>query len=663
MVKKRIDELIEIINKANYDYYVLDNPTISDQEYDRYMQELIKLEEKYPEYARIDSPTKRVGGMVVEEFEKVAHKTPMLSLGNVFNEEEIMAFDERIKKEVGSSAYVCEPKIDGLAVSLIYEKGRLVKSVTRGDGITGEDVTHNVVTVKTIPLQLKEKIDIEVRGEIYMSKAVFEKLNKEREAKGLPLFANPRNAASGSVRQLDSKIAAQRQLDCFVYHLPNAKDFNINSHYEGLEYLKKLGFTVNPNIQKFDDIQGVLDYVEYWSQHRNKLEYEIDGIVIKVDNIENQEKLGYTSKYPKWATAFKFKAEEVTTRIKDIIFTVGRTGQVTPNAVLEPVRVAGTIVSKATLHNEDYVLDRDIKINDIVVVRKAGDVIPEVVRPVKERRNGSQIDFKMIDKCPICGSVLIKKENMAAYYCENELCDARKQESLLHYVSRNAMNIEGFGERIIEEFYNLGYLKKISDFYKLKKYKKELMELEGFGEKSINNLLENIENSKNNSLEKLLFGLGIRYVGNKTAKILASHFENIDNLSKATYEELVEINDIGDVIAKSVVDYFASEENLKLIDQLKEYGVNVKYLGVSTKESEIFSGKNFVLTGTLSSITRNEAKELIESLGGNVVGSVSKKTDVVIVGENPGSKYEKAKELNIVIWDEEKFIKYLNQER
>lgn len=663
MARKRIKELIKLINQANYDYYALDNPTISDQEYDRYMQELINLEEKYPEFIINESPTKRVGGTVVEQFSKVIHKNPMLSLGNVFNESEIIAFDERVKKELANPSYVCELKIDGLAVSLIYEKGELVKGVTRGDGIVGEDVTHNVVTVKTIPLKLKEPVDIEVRGEIYMGKEVFDKLNQERELEKLPLLANPRNAAAGSIRQLDSKIAAKRRLDCFVYHIPNAGVYNINSHYETIKYMKKLGFNVNPNIKKANNINEVLDFVKHWDSNRETLPYEIDGIVIKVDDINEQLKLGYTARYPKWATAYKFKAMEVITKIKDIIFTVGRTGQVTPNAVLEPVRVAGSVVSKATLHNEDYVKERDIKINDQVVVRKAGDVIPEVVNPVKERRDGTEVDFEMISNCPICHSKLHRKANMSAYYCLNEDCDAKKQEALIHYVSRDAMNIEGFGERIIEDFYNLGYLKSVSDFYELDKYKDELMKLEGFGEKSINNLLNNIKSSKNNSLEKLLFALGIRYVGSKTAKILASHFKEIDSLINTNYDELIAIKEIGEAISNSVITYFSNVENLQLIERLKKHHLNMKYLGQEQLENEMFNNKTFVLTGGLSNITRGEAKELIERYGGTVSNSVSKKTDVVIVGENPGSKYEKAKELNIITWNEQQFseiIKNIN---
>ncbi|MDD2180869.1 MAG: NAD-dependent DNA ligase LigA [Bacilli bacterium] len=661
MVQKRMSELIQLINKANHDYYILDNPTISDQEYDRYMQELINLEEKHPASISVNSPTKRVGGKVIDQFSKVEHQTPMLSLGNVFNESEIIAFDQRIKKEISNPKYVCELKIDGLAVSLIYKNGKLVKGVTRGDGTVGEDVTHNVVTVRTIPLQLNEPVDIEVRGEIYMSKEAFSNLNKEREQENLILLANPRNAAAGSIRQLDSKVAAKRKLDCFVYHVPNASIYNIISHYETIKYMEKLGLNVNPNIKKVNNIEEVLEFVKYWDSNRETLPYEIDGIVIKLDSINQQIELGYTAKHPKWATAYKFKAMEATTKIIDIIFTIGRTGQVTPNAVLEPVRVDGSVVSKATLHNEDYVINRDIKINDIVVVRKAGDVIPEVVNPVMERRDGTEVNFKMISNCPICNSDLVRQDNMSAYYCLNENCDAKRQEGLIHYVSRNAMNIEGFGDRIIEDFYNLGYLKNISDFYVLHKHKEELMELEGFGEKSINNLLTNIEDSKNNSLEKLLFALGIRYVGSKTAKIIASYFKNIDKLKVANYDDLINIEEIGEVISNSIIDYFSNEDNLKLIDKLKEHNINMNYLGQDKMDNEIFSNKKFVLTGTLSNITRDEVKELIEKYGGTVVNSVSKKTDIVIVGDNPGSKYEKAKELDITVWDEFKFNEILKE--
>ena len=650
IIMDRMNELIELINKANYEYYALDNPTLSDQEYDRYMQELIKIEQLHPEWAKDDSPTKRVGGEVISEFKKIIHEKPMLSLSNVFNEDEIRTFDERIKKEVTPN-YVCELKIDGLSVSLLYQKGKLIRGATRGDGVSGEDITHNVKTIKSIPLVLNRPLDIEVRGEIYMSKKSFNKLNEIRKSNGEELLANPRNAAAGSVRQLDSKIAASRNLDCFIYHLPNPEDFGIKTHYEALQFMKELGFNVNPNIELVENIDEVLKYIDKWTEKRDTLPYEIDGIVIKTNDFGQQSQLGFTSKYPKWATAYKFPALEVLTKLKDIVFTVGRTGQVTPNAVLEPVRLMGSVISRATLHNEDYVLSKHIKIGDIVSIRKAGDVIPEVVSVKKERRNGTELDFKMTDVCPICHTKLIKKDT--AYYCVNDNCDKTKIENLIHFVSRDAMNIEGFGERIIEDFYNMNYLKSITDFYKLHKYKKELMELEGFGSKSINNLLDSIENSKSNSLERLLFGLGIRYVGSKTAKILARNYENIDNLMLAQYEDLINIKDIGEVIAKSVVDYF--KNNRDLVEELKKLGLNMEYLGKVNSDIE-FSNKTFVLTGSLTNITRNEAKNIIEQLGGNVSGSVSKKTDFVILGENPGSKYDDALKLNISIWDEKTFL-------
>ena len=663
MIEKRYNELIEIINKLNYEYYTLDKPSVSDQEYDRYMQELIKIELENPDIVRSDSPSVRVGGQVLDEFTKVTHEIPMLSLGNVFNEDELIKFDERIKKEVANPEYVCELKIDGLSVSLKYEKGKFVRGATRGDGIIGEDITHNVKTIKSIPLKLKENIDIEIRGEIFMGKKVFEKLNIEREKNGEEVFQNPRNAAAGSIRQLDSKIAAKRNLDAFLYHLPNALNYGINTHYEALKYIKKLGLKINPNIEKVKNINEVISYISYWTEHRDELPYEIDGIVIKLNDLNAQQQLGFTAKYPKWATAYKFPATEVLTKLIDIIFTVGRTGQVTPNAVLEPVRVAGSTVKRATLHNEDYVLSKDLKIGDIVSIRKAGDVIPEVVEPIIDRRTGNEIDFKMIDKCPICDSKLVKKEGQADYFCINKECPARHIEGLIHFVSRDAMNVDGLGERIIEDFYNMGYIRNFTDIYKLSSKKEELMELEGFGEKSVNNLLEAIENSKTNSLEKLLFALGIRQVGNKTAKLLSQKFRNLDNLINTDFDTLNNIKDIGGIIAQNIIDYFNNEENLKIINELKEIGVNTEYLGkvdIENTNEEIF-GKTFVLTGTLEKYTREELKEILENQGGKVTGSVSKKTDVVIVGKDPGSKYDKAKELNITIWDEEELKKHVKE--
>ena len=653
-IKQRIDELIKILNKASYEYYTLDMPSITDQEYDSYMDELIRLETNNPSLVRSDSPTVRIGSEVVSNFKKVTHEIPMMSLGDVFNEEELVAFDERIKKVVSNPEYVCELKIDGLSVSLLYENGKLIRGATRGDGTTGEDITHNVKTIKNVPLSLPEDINIEVRGEIYMPKSSFEKLNEERRNKGDKEFANPRNAAAGSVRQLDSKIAASRNLSTFIYHMPSPG--NLKTHFETLEYMKDLTFTVNSNIKKESSIEGVIKYINYWQEHRNELPYEIDGIVIKVNDFNEQRKLGVTAKVPKWAIAYKFPAEEVLTKLKDIEFCVGRTGKVTPRADLDPVRLQGSIVRSATLNNEDYIKEKDIRIGDIVSIRKAGDIIPEIVEVKKERRTGEEIIVKMIDDCPICGTKLIRKESEAAYFCTNPDCDARNIESLIHYASRDAMNIEGFGERIVEDFYNMGFLKNIGDYYKLHNYKETLMELEGFGEKSINNLLENIETTKNNSLERLMFGLGIRHVGKKTAKILSEYYTNIDKIMNTDIEELASIPDIGDTIAKSILDYFNNGKNIELINTLKENNVNTKFIGKEKNINELFNGKTFVLTGTLSKLTRNEAKELIETLGGKNTGSVSKKTDVVIVGENPGSKYDDAVKLGITIWNEEEFI-------
>lgn len=661
IMKERYLELIKILNEANYNYHVLDKPTITDQEFDKYLRELLTIEEEYPELVRDDSPSKRVGGTVIEGFEKITHEIPMLSLSNVFNESEILNFNNRIEKEGYHPKYVCELKIDGLSVSLLYKKGKIVRAATRGDGVVGEDITHNVLTIKTVPLTLTKPIDIEVRGEIFMSKKVLEDINKTRKEKNLPLLQNPRNAAAGSIRQLDSKVAASRRLDCFIYHLPNPLDYGIHSHKEALDFMKELGFKVNPNNQLVDDITGVLDFVNYHTIHRHDLPYEIDGIVIKVNSIKEQQELGYTAKYPKWATAYKFPAEEVLTKLKDIIFTVGRTGQITPNAVLDPVIIMGTTVSRATLHNEDFVKERNLKIGDIVSIRKAGDVIPEVIEAKVDRRTGVEEEFKMIENCPICGSTLQKRQDQVDYYCFNERCPARNIEGLIHFVSRNAMNIDGLGERIIEDFYNLGFIGTIVDIYSLEQHRKELTLIEGFGDKSIDNLLKAIEDSKNNSLERLIFGLGITHIGSKTAKILASHYLTMDNLMTARYEELMNIPDIGPIIAKSIVEYFSDANHVALINEMKELGINMNYLGQIIMQNKNFVGKTFVVTGTLLSMTREEAKAKIEQMGGKTVETVSKKTGVVIVGKNPGSKFDKAKSFGVRIWNEEEFLQNIDE--
>ena len=649
-IEQKMEELINIINKASNEYYVDDNPSITDQEYDDYYRQLLTLEEKYPELKKEASPTLRVGGKVLEKFEKVKHETPMLSFDDIFNEDEIVSFDERIRKTCPNATYTLEPKMDGLSGSLLYEKGILKRAATRGDGLIGENITDNVKTIKSVPLKLNKEIDIEVRGEIYMSKKSFEDCNKKRKENNENLFANPRNAAAGSVRQLDSKIAAKRNLDFMAYFLPNPSKYGIKTQSEALDFLKELGFKTNYKLNGIaKNVNDIISYIDNLSTKRDSLPFEIDGVVLKVNNLDDEEKLGFTQRVPRWGIAYKFPAKEVLTKLKEIKFTVGRTGKITPNAIFSPVHVAGSIVSKATLHNEDYCLDKDVRVGDIISIRKAGDVIPEVVEVKKERRVGSEIPFKMIENCPMCGMVLEKKDSN--YFCTNKLCPARKIEALIHFVSRDTMNIEGLGERIIEDFYNMKFINSISDIYKLYEHKEDLIELEGFGEKSVNNLLSSIEHSKENSLEKVLFALGIRHVGKKTAKILAKRYKNIDNLINASLDELTNINDIGEIIAKSVRKYLDNKDNIKLINELKEVGLNFSY-----NEGEIndkLDGMTFVLTGTLEKYKREELTKLLEDKGAKVTSSVTKKTTGVIVGDKPGSKYDKALKLGITIYKEE----------
>ena len=657
--EERIKELVKLLNQYNYEYYTLDKPSVSDQEYDRLMLELINLENMYPEFILSNSPTTRVGGKVNDSFKKITHEIPLLSLSNVFTESDIINFDNRIRKEnIVNPRYVCELKIDGLSVSLRYKDGKLLYAATRGNGIIGEDITDNVKTIKTIPLTLTKPIDIEVRGEIYISKKTLFSINEQRRKDNLEPFKNARNLAAGSIRQLDSKIAAERHLDAFIYHLPNPMDYGINTHLEALNFMKELGFVTNPNNRLVDGIDGILLYIEEKTKIRETLPYDIDGVVIKLNNILDQMKLGSTVKYPKWATAYKFPPEEVITKLKDIIFTVGRTGQVTPNAILEPVNVMGSTISKTTLHNEDYVKEKDIRVGDYVVIIKAGDVIPRVESVKKERRVGELPEFKMCELCPICNTQLVKIDSN--YYCPNKKCDARHIEGLIHFSRREAMNITGLGERIVEDLYNLGYVKTIVDFYHLDRYKNDLMLLEGYGEKSIQNLLNEIEKSKDNSLEKLIFALGIRHVGLKTATILARKYLNIDDLINTSEEELNKIPDIGEEISKSVYSYFQDEHNLEIINNLKALGINTKYLGKSIDNPSI-KDKSFVITGTLN-IKRDELKDKIITNGGKVIESVSKKTDYVILGENPGSKYDKAIKLNIKILNEKEIMEMLKED-
>lgn len=662
--EKRVQELHVHLNQLNYEYHVLDQPTASDAEYDQLLRELIDLEEKFPELKSSDSPTQRVGGSVLDMFEKVQHQSPMLSLGNAFGEQDLQDFDRRVRQAVGDQiSYVCELKIDGLAVSLRYENGLFVQGATRGDGTIGEDITSNLRTIKSIPLRLKEPVSIEVRGEVYMPRKSFEALNALKTERGEELAANPRNAAAGSLRQLDPKIAASRNLDVFLYSIADIGETGVVSHSAGLDLLDRLGLKTNKERRKCASIEEVITYVKEWTEQRPNLPYDIDGIVIKVDSLFQQEELGTTAKSPRWAIAYKFPAEEVVTTLKSIELSVGRTGVVTPTAILEPVRVAGTTVQRASLHNEDLIREKDIKIGDQVVVKKAGDIIPEVVNVLVERRTGNEEEFRMPTHCPECESELVRLEDEVALRCINPKCPAQIREGLIHFVSRTAMNIDGLGEKVISQLFAEKLIEDVADIYKLTF--DQLIKLERMGEKSANNLIEAIETSKANSLEKLLFGLGIRHVGAKAAKTLAQEFETMDRLAIATAEELTAINEIGEKMAESVVAYFELEEVKELIEELKEAGVNTNYNGPKKVAVEnidhFFAGKTIVLTGKLEVLSRNEAKGKIEAFGGKVAGSVSKKTDLVIAGEDAGSKLTKAEQLGIEVWNEERLVEELKK--
>ncbi|MBV1608583.1 NAD-dependent DNA ligase LigA [Listeria monocytogenes] len=663
--KKRYEELINILDQYSYDYYVIDNPTVEDAEYDQKMQELLKIEEAHPEWVTPESPSKRVGGEVLEGFKKVAHDTPMLSLANAFNQEDLADFDRRIRDKVGDDiAYMCELKIDGLAVSLQYENGKYKQGATRGDGTIGEDITANLRTIRSIPMKLQKDYSIEVRGEAFMPKRSFQKLNEIREEEGQMLFANPRNAAAGSLRQLDTKIAASRNLDIFLYAVADFGEMGVETHSAGLDMLETLGLKVNKERRLCNSLEEVYAYIEEWTEKRAGLAYDIDGIVLKLNNLEQQRQMGNTVKSPRWSIAYKFPAEEVPTKLLDIELNVGRTGVITPTAVLEPVRVAGTTVSRASLHNEDLITEKDIRIGDTVLIKKAGDIIPEVIKSITEKRSGSEEPFHMPKNCPACDSELVRLEEEVALRCINPKCPAQIKEGLIHFVSRNAMNIDGLGEKVIIQLFSQHLIKDVADLFFLSKEK--LLELERMGEKSVTNLLASIQASKQNSLEKLLFGLGIRHVGAKAAKSLAIHFDTMDNLKVADKETLTSINDIGEKMADSIVTYFANEEVHDLLEELKRAGVNMTYTGPKledmSEEELVFAGKTVVLTGKLEKLTRNDAKALIESLGGNVSGSVSKKTDVVVAGSDAGSKLAKAEKLAIPIWSEEDLIEYLPDE-
>lgn len=653
----RINELKEILNQASVAYYVNDNPIMEDYEYDKLMNELIELEGKFPEYKTSDSPTNRIGGEVLSKFEKVTHSVKMASLSDAFSLEELKEFDNRVKSVAANATYLCELKIDGLSVSLKYENGLLVQGATRGNGTIGENITHNVKTIKSIPLKLKDPLTIEVRGEIFMPKKSFIELNLEREENEEELFANCRNAAAGSVRQLDSSIAAKRNLDAFLYYNLDQK---VKTQEEALTSMKNLGFKVNPLYRHCNTIDEVFSYIEEMGKKRPDLPYDIDGIVIKVNEIDLHDIIGETVKYPKWAIAYKFPPEEVSTKLLDIYYQVGRTGVITPVASFKPVFVQGSLISKATLHNEDYIIQKDIHINDMIIIRKAGDVIPEVVRPVIEERGNDIIPFEMITECPCCKTKLVRKSGEADYYCINPNCEEKIINKLIHFSSKPAYNIDSLGDKMCEQLYQAGFIKNIPDIFKLKNYYEKLILLPGLGKKSIDNLLDSIDVSKSNNLDSLLFGLGIRHCGGKVSKIICKKFKNMDNIINASYDDIISIGDVGDVIASELVSYMHNEDNIKLINELRDLGLNMEYRYTEAKES-YFSNKKCVLTGTLASMGRSDAKKIIESLGGALTESVSKKTDILILGENPGSKYDKAKALGIYIMEEPEFLEKIKE--
>lgn len=658
--QKRIEELINLINYHNEKYYNQDSPEIEDFEYDNLMKELIKLEEENPELKRNDSPSNRVGGKPLDKFEQVVHKIPMLSLSNAYSWEDLKDFDSRVREAVGADVeYVVEFKIDGLSVGLNYNNGIFESGATRGNGIVGENITKNLMTIKNIPLNIDEKGELTVRGEVYISKKDFEEINKIQEEQDQPLYANPRNLAAGSLRQLDSKLTAKRPLDIFIFNLEDINSKQFKTHSESLEYLKQLGFHVSPEFKVFKTMDEIIEYIKYWTEHREDLGFGIDGMVIKVNNLAQREQMGYTAKSPRWAIAYKFPAERKETKLLDIVVEVGRTGTITPTAVLEPIRLAGTTVSRATLHNEDYINEKDIKINDTVLVQKAGDIIPQVVEVIKEKRTGEEIEFKMPEECPVCGEPTVRLEGEAAVKCINISCPAQIRRGIIHFASREAMDIDGLGESIITLLLKQGLIKDISDLYYLKK--EQISVLERMGDKSATNLINAINKSKENDLWRFINGLGIKLIGTKAAKILASEFKDLDKLMNATEQELINLEEFGQTMADSVVEFFKEEKNISVIEKLKEAGVNTKLIESDDADiPKIFEKMKIVLTGTLPTLKRNDAKEMIEKRGGKATSSVSKSTSFVLAGEEAGSKLTKANDLGIKVIDEEKFLQLID---
>ena len=658
-VLERITYLRKILNQYSLEYYRDDNPSVPDSEYDRLYNELKDLEASHPEYYDANSITQRVGGPVLEGFTKVTHRRSMFSLGNGYSYEDLQQFENRIIAEVGPVEYIVELKLDGLAMSILYDNGQFQQAVTRGDGTVGEDVTNNVRTIMSIPMNIEYKGQLDIRGEVIMPRNTFNKLNQQREANGETLFANPRNAAAGSIRQLDSKIAASRGLDAFWYHLPQAEEM-FSTHQEALEFMEAQGFKVNPLRRKCHNVDEIWQFIQEIGEKRESLPYDIDGMVIKVNSLAVQRQLGYTAKYPKWAIAYKFPAQEVVTVVEDIFCTVGRTGKVTPNARFQPVEVAQSVIEFATLHNEDYIRAKDIRVGDSVIIHKAGDVIPEVVRVVTERRPAVSRPYQFPKVCPVCGEPLHRFADEADNYCINSECEARVVESIAHFASRDAMNIEGLGEKRVEQLHQAGLLSKIEDIYELKFRQDEVLQLDKMGMKSFINLVNAIEASKTAGLDKVLFGVGIKHIGAKAATILAQNFLNIDELMKATREELTSISDVGAIMADSVVSFFEDQQNQNLINSLRKYGVVMLY---DNKESfqSVFTGKTVVLTGGLDHLTRKQAEDLLGQLQAKVTGSVSKNTDIVIFGHDAGSKYDKAVALGISLMDEESFVSELER--
>ena len=646
-MNKRMNELVALLNRYAAEYYTSDNPSVSDSEYDRLYRELVELETAYPDQVLADSPTHRVGGKILDGFEKYSHQYPLYSLQDAFSREELEAFDARVRKEVAHPTYICELKIDGLSISLTYEKGILVAGATRGDGSIGENITENLKRVKDIPLTLPEELDITVRGECYMPRASFDQVNQARQENGEPEFANPRNAAAGTLRQLDTAVVAKRNLATFLYQeaSPSTRD----SQEKVLKHLEQLGFVVNPKRILAENIDEIWDFIQEVGQERENLPYDIDGVVIKINDLASQEELGFTVKAPKWAVAYKFPAEEKEAQLLSVDWTVGRTGVVTPTANLTPVQLAGTTVSRATLHNVDYIAEKDIRKDDTVIVYKAGDIIPAVLRVVESKRV-SEEKLDIPTNCPSCDSDLLHFEEEVALRCINPRCPAQIMEGLIHFASRDAMNITGLGPSIVEKLFAANLVKDVADIYRLKE--EDFLLLEGVKEKSASKLYQAIQASKENSAEKLLFGLGIRHVGSKASQLLLQHFHSIENLAQADPEEVASIESLGGVIAKSLQTYFATEGSEILLRELKETGVNLDYKGQTVVADAALSGLTVVLTGKLERLKRSEAKSKLESLGAKVTGSVSKKTDLVVAGADAGSKLQKAQELGIEVRDE-----------